>query len=77
MTGNVVLFEGVVLLEKLKMQKIVCLSTAEAEVISMVMCVQEMMYVDKVVTSMGLKIKKPMIVSRDNKGAVDLVNGWL
>ena len=75
-TGIVVLFEGVVLVAKSGMQKVVCLSTTEAEVIAMVMCVQEMMYIDKVVTSMGLKIKKPMMVHCDNKGAVDLVNGW-
>ena len=75
-TGIVNLFKGVVLVAKLGMQKIVCLSTAEAEVIAMVMCIQEMMYVDKVIMLMGLKIKKPMIVSCDNKGAVDLVNRW-
>ena len=75
-TGINVLFEGVVLVAKSGMQKIVALSTAEAEVIAIVMCVQEMMYVDKVVTSMGLKVKKPMLVKCDNKGAVDLVNGW-
>ena len=25
---------------------------------------------------MSLKVKKPMLVKCDNKGAVDLVNGW-
>ena len=75
-TGINVLFEGVVLVAKSSMQKIVALSTAEAEVIAMVMCVQEMLYIDKVVTSMSLKVKKPMLVKCDNKGAVDLVNRW-
>ena len=75
-SGINVLFEGVVLVAKSGMQKVVALSTAEAEVIAIVMCVQEMLYIDKVVTSMGLKVKKPMLVRCDNKGAVDLVNGW-
>ena len=56
-TGINVLLEGVVLVAKSGMQKIVALSTAEAEVIAMVMCIQEMMYIDKVVTLMGLKVK--------------------
>ena len=42
----------------------------------MVMCVQEMLYIDKVVASMGLKMKKSMMIHCDNKEAVDLVNGW-
>ena len=42
----------------------------------MIMCVQEMMYVDKLMNSMGLKVKKTMKVYCDKIGAVDLVNGW-
>ena len=64
------------MIAKSGMQKVVALSTAEAEVIAMIACVQEMLYVDKLMKSMGLKIKKPMMVKCDNKGAVDLVNGW-
>ena len=58
------------------MQKIVSLSVTEAEVIAMVMCVQEMLYIMKVIESMELQVEKPMIVYSDNKGAVDLANGW-
>ena len=35
-----------------------------------------MMYVMKVLETLELKVKKPMIVEVDNKGAVDLANGW-
>ena len=58
------------------MQKIVALSTTEAEIIALVQCIQEMIYVMKLIESIGLKVKKPMIVQSDNKGAVDLINGW-
>ena len=58
------------------MQKIVALSVTEAELIALVMCVQEMLYVKKIIESLQLKVKLPMIVEVDNKGAVDLVNGW-
>ena len=52
------------------------LSTTEAEIIALVQCVQEMLYVMKLIESLGLKVRKPMIMHSDNKGAVDLVNGW-
>ena len=58
------------------MQKIVALSVTEAEVIACVQCVQEMVYIKKVIESMGLKVELPMTVEVDNKGAVDLINGW-
>ena len=58
------------------MQRIVALSSAEAEVIAVIQCVQEILYVKKVVESMKLKVDLPMIVECDNKGAVNLVHGW-
>ena len=30
----------------------------------------------KLIESLKLKVRKPMIVYSDNKGAVDLINGW-
>jgi hypothetical protein len=35
-----------------------------------------MLYTMRIVESMGLKVKKPMILEIDNKGAVDLTNNW-
>ena len=35
-----------------------------------------MMYVKKLVESIELKVKMPMIIWVDNKAAVDLANGW-
>ena len=57
------------------MEKVVALSTTEAELIALVLCVQEMMFIKKVLESMELKLELPMIVECDNKGTVDLVNG--
>ena len=68
--------EETIIAVKSGMQKIVALSVTEAEVIVFVQCVQEMMYIRKVIESMGLKVELPMQVEVDNKGAVDLVNGW-
>ena len=58
------------------MQRIIALLVTEAEVIAMIQCVQEMLYVMKILESMQLTVKKPMIVYVNNKGAVDLANGW-
>ena len=30
----------------------------------------------RVIESIGLKVKKPMILEVDNKGTVDLINNW-
>ena len=52
------------------------MSTTEAEIIALVQCVQEMMYVMKLVESLGIKVRKPIMVHSDNNCAVDLINGW-
>ena len=75
-TGYYVTLEGAVVAVKSGMQRIIALSVCEAEVIAMVQCVQEMMYLKKLLTSMKLKVSQPMILEVDNKGAVDLANGW-
>ena len=75
-TGYLVWLEESLIAVKSGMQKIVALSVTEAEVIALVQCVQEMMYMRKVLESIMLKVELPMTVEVDNKGAVDLVNGW-
>jgi hypothetical protein len=41
-----------------------------------VLCAQDMLYTKNVLDSMGLKIKLPMILELDNKGAINLANNW-
>ena len=41
-----------------------------------VTCAQDMLYVMRIVEALGLKVKKPMELTMDNKGAVDLANNW-
>jgi len=61
---------------KSKMQDIVTLSVTEAEIVAATMCIQEMLYVKKVIEGIGLEIELPMIIEVDNKGAKDLMNNW-
>ena len=58
------------------MQKLVTLSSTEAELVALVQCVQEMMAAKRLLESMGLQVKLQMIIECDNKEAVDLVNGY-
>ena len=39
-------------------------------------CVQEMLYVKKIIESTGLQVELQMIIHVDNKGAKDLMNNW-
>ena len=58
------------------MQDIVTLSVTEAELIAATHCIQEMLYVKKVIESIRLQVELPMIIMVDNKGTKDLMNNW-
>ena len=75
-TGYAVFLQGVSISEKSKMQGGATLSVTEAEAASAVECAQDMLFAMRVMESMELKVKKPMLLWMDNKGAVDLFNGW-
>jgi hypothetical protein len=58
------------------MMPMVALSVTEAELFAAVMAVQDMLFIMRIIESMGLRVKKPMVLEIDNKGAKDLVNNW-
>jgi hypothetical protein len=61
---------------KSSVQKSVALLVCKAEQLSGVLCAQDMLYCKSILKSMGLKIKLPMLLKMDNKGAVDPANNW-
>jgi hypothetical protein len=73
-SGYRVLLDDAPVIFKNSMQKSVALSVCEAEQTSGVLCAQDMLYVWNVLESMGLKLKLPMTLEMDNKGAVYLAN---
>jgi hypothetical protein len=75
-SGRVVKLEGSVINCKSKMMPTVALSVTEAELFAATACVQDMLYAKRIIESLGLKVKLPMILEVDNKGAKDLVNNW-
>jgi Reverse transcriptase (RNA-dependent DNA polymerase) len=75
-TGYSVFLNGAPVATKSKMQTGVTLSVTEAELVSATQCVQEMIYVKKILESVGVNVKLPMKLMIDNKGAKDLINNW-
>ena len=76
-SGYTVFLEGCPVTGKSGMQKTVALSVTESELNSGVSCAQDMLYIMRLLESMDfLKVKKPMILEIDNKGAVDISNNW-
>ena len=57
-----------------RMQGCVTLSVTEAELVEATNCAQDMLFAMRIVESMGLKVKKPMLLQTDNKGAKDLTH---
>jgi len=69
-TGYVGYLEGSLVAARSVMQK------RSAELYALVSCVQDMIYVKQRLEFMGLTVKTPVIIRVDNKGTVDLANGW-
>jgi hypothetical protein len=67
---------GAVVTTKSKMQKCVTISVTEAEFVAGCEGAQDMLFIMRLLESMGLKVQKPMILEMDNKGAVDLTHSW-
>jgi hypothetical protein len=57
-------------------QKTVTLSVTEVEINAAVLCVQGMLYAKNLIKSIGLKVKLPMILQINNKGALNLINSF-
>ena len=75
-SGYTAFLEGVPISGKSAMQRTVAISVTESELNSGVSCAQDMLYTMRLLESMELKVKKPMILEIDNKGAVDIANNW-
>ncbi len=75
-SGYMVYLEGVPTMHGSVMQKTVALSSCEAELNTAVLCVQDMMYQENIIESIGLNVELPMILEMDKKGAVDLISSF-
>ena len=72
--GYMVFLEDAPVMHQSATQKTVTLSVTEAEINAAVLCVQDMLYAKNLIKSIGLKVKLPMILEINNKGAVDIIS---
>jgi hypothetical protein len=75
-SGYATFLNGALVTAKRKMQECVTLSVTKAELVAATNCIQDMLYIRSILESMGLKIKLPMKVELDNKGAKEIINNW-
>ena len=76
MSGYSTMLCGAIVTTKSRMQGCVTLDVTLAELVAGTQCAQDMLFMMRVLESIGLKVKKPMILEIDNKGAVDLSHNW-
>jgi hypothetical protein len=75
-TGYIAFLNGASFSCKSHLQMTTTLSVTEAETVAAVECMQDMLFSMHLFESMGLKVKKPMVLEIDNKGAKDLAHNW-
>jgi hypothetical protein len=75
-SGNTTEVNGVPVLTKSVMQETVKLSVTEAELESATTNVQDLLYVKQILESMGFTVELPMLMLKDNRGVIDLINNW-
>ena len=75
-SGSSVFLEGSPVVMRSSTQKSVTLSVTEAEQAAAVQTAQDMLFVMRILESLGLKVQKPMILKLDNSGAHDLAHNW-
>jgi hypothetical protein len=75
-SGWSVFLHGASTENKSKIQNWVTLSVTEAELVSATTCAQSHFFHYRLLSDLGLRVKLPMILEMDNKGARDLVCNW-
>ncbi len=71
-SGYVIYLEEAPVMHGSATQKTVALLSCEAELNTAVLCVQDILYAKNLLELVGLKVKLPMLLKIDSKGAVDL-----
>ena len=74
--GYMVFLKDAPVMHRRAMQKTVALLSCKAELNAAVLCVQDMLYAKNLIELIGLKVKLPMKLEINNKGAVDLINSF-
>ena len=76
MSGVSTFLCGLVITARSKIMSIAALLVTEAKLYAATMCAQDILFIMCILEAIGLKVKKPMILEIDNKGAKDLIDNW-
>ena len=76
MTGSVMYLHGVPAMFRSSTQKTISLLAIKAELNTAVMGVQDALFMKKILKSLGLKVKLPILASIDDSGEVDIGDNW-
>ena len=75
-SGWTATLNGAPYVRRTQKQPFVTMSVTEAELTAAAACAQDMLFGMNVLTELGLKVKMPMILRMDNRGAVDMSRSW-
>ena len=75
-SGWAVFLNGAPISMRSKMQDCTTLWVTEAELVAAMACAQDMLFSMRLMEPIGLTVKKPLILTVDNKGAKDPANNW-
>jgi hypothetical protein len=75
-SGTLTFLNGSPIHTRSNTQQSVTLSVMEAEHVAATQWAQDMLFAMRVIESMGLKVKTPIILKIDNKGDVELTHNW-
>ena len=73
-SGYTVFFCATIVEWRSRSQRVITLSSAEAEYVAMTEMVQEILFINQVIESTGVTINLPMVVYCNNLGAIYLAN---
>nr|CCA24634.1 putative polyprotein [Albugo laibachii Nc14] len=74
MSGTMVMINEAPVISKSKNQQIVALSIAEAEYMALSLCVQEILWLNNLLTEMKVQVRYPVKIYEDNQSAIALAN---
>jgi hypothetical protein len=74
--GWTTFLEGAPVSARSKTMPKVALSVTEAELFAATLCAQDMLFAMRILNSIGLNVRRLMILYVDNKGAKDLADNW-
>jgi Reverse transcriptase (RNA-dependent DNA polymerase) len=75
-SGSAIFYSGALVSWKSKTQQCTTLSSTESEYVALTSCVNEVIYIRNILTSLGIEVELPMTIFVDNTGAIHLSNNW-